>query len=307
MITGGGTLYMPESKMERMRKGSLFAPDDDQAYLTKYLVQVTLPHRQPTDSPDFWERKNGRYSICITPGSLNVNGVRRKLGYPAGAIPRLILLWMNREVVRHGERKLCLGNSLSVFMENIGLNSRNGSLKSARSDRKRLHEQMMNLFRSQIEFSLSESNHTAWKDFNVAPQGEVWWDFYSEGEYLFDSWIELGEHFYQALLQGPVPLSTQALRELKGSSLELDLYSWAVYATYIAMTRREPFRITWTRLHHNLGADYARERDFKRKATAALKKISTVYPDLRLDEEGDNLIVKPSLTPIKPRIRSLQA
>ena len=46
--------------------------------------------------------------------------------------------------------------------------------------------------------------------------------------------------------------------ELKGSSLELDLYSWAVYATYIAMTRREPFRITWTRLHQNLGADYTR-------------------------------------------------
>lgn len=297
----------PGTKMEKLQKRSLFAPDDDQAYLTKFLVQVTLPHRQPVDNPDFWERKNGRYSICITPGSMTEGGVRKRLGYPAGAIPRLILLWMNREVVRHGDRKLCLGNSLSVFMENIGLNARNGSINSVRSDRKRLHKQMMNLFRSQIEFSLSDCNHTAWKDFNVAPQGEVWWDFYSEGEYLFDSWIELGEHFYEALLQGPVPLSTHALRELKGSSLELDLYSWSVYATFTAMKRRHPFRISWARLHQNLGADYSRERDFKRKATLALKKIAKVYPELRLDEEGDDLIVKPSLTPIKPRIQRIQA
>ena len=229
------------------RQQQLFKPDGDQAYLTKFLVQVTLPHRQPRNSPDFWERKNGKYSICITPGTTVVNNVRKRLGYPAGSIPRLILFWMNREVVRRGEKKLCLGNSLSVFMETIGLNPRNGSLNSARSDRKRLHTQMMNLFRSQIEFSLSNDTRTAWKDFKVAAQGEVWWDFYSDGEYLFDSWIELGEHFYDALLEGPVPLSTNALRELKGSSLELDLYSWSVYATFNAMKRCEPFRISWNR------------------------------------------------------------
>lgn len=279
----------------------LFQPEDDQAYLTKFLVQVTLPHRQPRNNPEFWERKNGKYSIFISPGFDVVQGQRTKLKYPAGSIPRLLLFWMNREVVRSGERKVQLGPSLSSFMSAIGLNPRNGSFKSLRSDRKRLKDQMTSLFRSQIQFTLSDEHRSAWKDYNVTSKGEIWWDFYSDGEYLFDSWIELGEHFYEALLQGPVPLSTNALRELKGSSLELDLYSWSAYATFTAMKRGEPFRISWKRLHQNLGADYTRVRDFKKKATSAFKKILTVYPSLRLDEEGDDLLVRPSFTPIRER------
>ena len=162
---------------------------------------------------------------------------------------------------------------------------------------------MQNLFKSQIEFSLDTENSSAWQDFKVTTKGEVWWDFYSDGDYLFDSWVELGEHFFEALLKGPVPLSTRALRELKNSSLALDLYSWSAYATFTAMKRGEPFRITWAKLHQNLGADYSRVRDFKKWASLALEKVVEVYPELRLEERGDELWVKPSFPSVKQRTR----
>lgn len=279
-------------------------PGDDQAYLTKLLVQVTLPHRQPNGAPDIWERRNGSYSLSIRPGYVRTPQGMKKLGYPAGSIPRLILLWMTRETLLKGERRLHLGNSLPSFMEAIGLNPYNGSINSLRSDRKRLHEQMTNLFRSQIWFDYQDEHKDAWQDLSVTSQGEIWWDFYSDGAYLFDSWVDLGEHFYKALLKAPVPLKMSALRNLKSSSLSLDLYAWSAYSAYTASKRGEPFRITWEKLHENLGADYARACDFKKKAIKSFQKILKEYPELRLEDNGEELFVYSSLTPIRPKVRT---
>lgn len=271
--------------------------------MTKFLIQVTLPHRQPSGDPEAWSRRNGNYSLMIRPGLLEKpDGTFQRLGYPSGSIPRLLLLWLTREVVRKRQRRIELGNSLPAFMQTIGLNPDNGSLQSIRSDRKRLHDQMIRLFQSQIRFSFLDEKRLAWKDLSVTSTGEVWWDFHSDATYLFDSWIELGEYFYEALVAAPVPLCMKALQSLKNSSLSLDLYAWCVYATYTASKRGEPFEISWARLHQNLGADYGRVRDFKKKAIASFKAIQNVYPQLRLEDDEIGLTVRTSFTPIRPKV-----
>ncbi len=276
---------------------------EDRAYMTKFLIQVTLPHRQPSGDPIAWSRRNGSFSLMIRPGVITLkDGGLQQRPYPSGSIPRLLLLWITREVVLRGERRLQLGTSLPCFMKSIGLNPDNGSLRSIRSDRKRLHEQMTNLFQSQIRFAFQDEQCYAWQDLSVTSRGQIWWDFYSDEGCLFDSWIDLGEHFYEALLQAPVPMSMRALRELKNSSLSLDLYAWCVYATFTASKRGEPFRISWARLHQNLGADYQRVRKFKEKAVLSLKAIAKVYPDLRLEEDEIGITIRSSMTPVKPRI-----
>ena len=168
---------------------------DDRAFITKFLVQVTLPHRQPRGNPEAWQRRNGNFSLTIRPGLIQSKSGYERLGYPSGSIPRLLLLWMTREVLRKRSRRIQLGHSLPSFMEKLGLNPHNGSLRSIRSDRKRLQTQMNNLFRSQIMFGYVDPDRQAWRDLSVTTQGEIWWDFYSDGLVLFDSWVELGEHF----------------------------------------------------------------------------------------------------------------
>lgn len=283
-----------------------FRPDpEDRAYMTKFLIQVTLPHRQPAGAPEAWSRRNGSFSLVIRPGLKELrDGSFQRLPYPSGSIPRLLLLWITRESVRTGDRRLKLGNSLPSFMKKLGLNPGNGSLRSLRSDRKRLHDQMTNLFQSQIRFAFQSEDCHAWQDLSVTSKGKIWWDFYADENCLclFDSWIELGEHFFNALLEAPVPLSMRALRELKGSSLGLDLYAWSVYATFTASKRGEPFEISWARLHQNLGADYSRIRDFKAKAAASLREVQKVYPELRLEESGDGVLIRSSFTPVRPQI-----
>lgn len=278
---------------------------DDRAYLTKFLIQVTLPHRQPSGEPEAWSRRNGSYSLTIRPGLKTLkDGTFERMPFPSGCIPRLLLLWLTRQAVLTGERRLKLGNSLPSFMKAIGLNPDNGSLKSLRSDRKRLHDQMNNLFQSQIRFAFQDEQSYAWQDLSVSSRGRIWWDFYSDESCLFDSWIDLGEQFFEAIVKAPVPLSMRALQALKGSSLSLDLYAWCVYATYTASKRGEPFQISWAKLHEHLGAEYQRVRKFKEKATISLKAIEQVFPELRLEDGGDNLLVKASFTPIQPRLSS---
>lgn len=275
---------------------------EDRAYMTKFLIQVTLPHRQPSGNPEVWYRKNGSYSLMIRPGLRQVKDSYERLPYPSGSIPRLLLLWITREAVLKRQRRIELGSSLPAFMKAIGLNPDNGSLKSLRSDRRRLQDQMTNLFQSQIRFDYQDEEGHAWQDLSVTSKGKIWWDFHTNESYLFDSWVELGEHFYEALIQAPVPLSMQALQSLKNSSLSLDLYSLCVYATYTASKRGEPFGSSWARLHRNLGADYSRVRDFRKKAVASLQAIQKVYPDLRLEEDETGVLIRSSFTPVRPRV-----
>jgi hypothetical protein len=201
--------------------------DQDKAFLTRQLVQVTLPHSNPGDLP-VWGRTNGNMSLIIRPG-----WDRKKdqpVGIPYGTIPRLLLLWITTEALRTGSRRIELGESLASFMRQLGLAPHTGGGK--RGDAQRLREQMERLFRATISFEITQdlgSKHgKRWIDMQVAPKGELWWDLKnSEQSKLFGSWIELGEDFYNAMVSAPVPLDVRALMALKSSSLALDIYAWA--------------------------------------------------------------------------------
>jgi hypothetical protein len=55
----------------------------DIACMARELVQVTLPHRNPGDVPE-WARSNGNLTLSIRPGwaADQKTGERRPIGYP---------------------------------------------------------------------------------------------------------------------------------------------------------------------------------------------------------------------------------
>lgn len=94
---------------------------DDQAYMARQLVQATLPYSDPGQVPT-WSRRNGYYTLSIQPGYDADNAC---IGYPYGAVPRLMLFWITREALiakKNGDgRRIHLGRSLSQFMLDIGM------------------------------------------------------------------------------------------------------------------------------------------------------------------------------------------
>jgi hypothetical protein len=273
----------------------------DAAYLPRELVQVTLPHKNPGEVQQ-WKRSNGNLTVGIQPGQDFETG--KTYGYPYGTIPRLLLFWITTEAVRTKLRRLELGSSLSAFMAELGLNNANGGTGAKRSDARRLRDQMERLFRARMTFqATSDSNRRTWLDMQVAPKGELWWSLRQPDQAaLWGSWIELGEDFFAAITAYPVPADMRALRALKRSPLALDLYAWLSYEAYRAHSSGKARFENWTQLHDHLGGEYARISNFRSKAKAALRKIKTVYPGLKLGDRQGGIEVLPESWPaIQPR------
>lgn len=259
--------------------------------MARQLVQATLPHRNPGDDVHVWTRTNGNLTLSVQPGIEK----GKSLGLPYGSIPRLLLFWITTEAIRTQNRRLDLGNTLTDFLEQLDLNRTGGK----RGDITRLRRQMKRLFMSRISFEYTDDHADRWLSMEVAPEGELWWDYRDPQKgSLFDSWIELGEKFFKAVTAAPVPIDVRALKALKQSPLALDLYAWATYTTYGVSKSGKPRSVSWELLHKQFGGDYNEIKEFNRKARAAFTKIQTVYPELRIEFVRGGLAVQPGRTAV---------
>lgn len=276
---------LPSRKQQQLLDAAVMVrqdqPDDrDLAFVARQLVQCTMPHRDP-GKVEVWQRRNGALTLVIRPGwDIRKN---KDTGYPYGSIPRLLMYWITTEAKRTSSPRLTLGRSLAKFMGEVGLNSRNGT--GIGSDRQRLHSQMERLFQARISFHQTlgypGGNGTRWLNMDVTAAGELWWNPNRPmQDSLWESWIELGDKFFEAITQSTVPIDTRALKALKQSPLQLDLYGWAAYMADRVNRKREPCTVSWIGLVSQLGCDYDLKRmdNVKRKIKAAFTKVATVFP-----------------------------
>lgn len=100
-------------------------------YMTRALVQATMPHKKPKTNE--FTRTNGNFTLSIIAPS--------NIGIPYGSIPRLLMAWITTEAVHTKNRELILGKNLSKFMEKLGVvptGGRWGSIHRLRNQTKKL-------------------------------------------------------------------------------------------------------------------------------------------------------------------------
>lgn len=281
-------------------RGQPSALMDQIAHMPTPLIQCTLPHSDP-GNVDVWERENGGLILTMRRGW---NRTERKfIGYPYGVIPRLLIFWLSAEVYRVQKRRIELSDTITGFMRELGLNP---ASTGKRGDAKRLQDQMERLFRAAISFedrtSLNLLRGVSWVDTQIAPKGELWWSHKDpEQPSLVGSWIELSEDCYDLLLDSRAPLDMRALKALRKSPLQLDLYAWFSLRSFTAMKSGNYPLVSWEDLMRQMGCDYAQVWDFKRKVLQALPKIELVYPKLSVavTDEGISFL-KGTLPAIDP-------
>ena len=305
MSTGLRRLNKLAAVAERAKLDPTYA--HDRGFVTRELVLATLPHRSPRRDasgalPPEWSRTNGNYTLSIRPGYQTnpATGAREPVGYPFGTIPRLILLWMNTEVVRSRSRTLRLGRTLRDFMLSVGLSPATGG--GRRSDATRLKDQMNRLFRSTVSFEYSTESVTSYSNLLIADRATIFWSpKHADQTTLWESEVVLSQRFYEALLSAPVPVVTEAIRALKNSPLALDLYVWASYMTFRATKQRRGYSVSWRKLSRQFGADYSDERNFQRAARKHLRRIGLVFPALQLRYCHGGIELRPGLPAVPPR------
>ncbi|POZ49657.1 replication protein RepA [Methylovulum psychrotolerans] len=272
------------------------ASSNDVAFMNKSLVQANLPHSKPKS--DVWVRKNGNLSLVVQAG-LDENG--ESYGLPYGTLPRLGLLLLITKAVKAKSRRIELGNTLNDFIRELGLNPNTGGGK--RGDAKRVIEQMNRLFNARFSFieavtDLKGNTGKRRLNMEVAPKTELWWDIKkTEQGSLFESWIELGEDFFNAITATPVPLDFRAAVALKQSPLALDIYILLCYEAFRASKSGKSRFIPWASLHEQMGGSYSDVKDFKRKFKQALRKVRSVAPTIQINEENGGIRIIPDSLP----------
>lgn len=254
-------------------------------YMARALVQATMPHRKFVGNE--FSRKNGAYTLSILAPS--------KVGLPYGTIPRLLMAWITTEALRTKQRDLILGDSLSQFMEKLGLIPTGGRWGTIT----RLREQSKRLFTSTISCSYENKNLSAEIGFRVADRHMLWWDPRSSEQMdLWQSSVCLTEGFFNEIVKNPVPINMAALKALKRSPMALDIYCWLTHRmSYL----KKPTEISWAVLEKQFGADYKETRLFKWKFINQIKNVLLVYPEANIELMEKGLCLKPG----KPHIPKL--
>ena len=264
--------------------------DPELGFMARLLALCSLPRTDPKNRHQY-KRVNGPYKLVM------LAGADSKLPY--GNIPRLLLAWVSTEAVRTQSRVLVLGDSLSAFMRQIGLESSSGG------DRIRLRNQMKRLFKASVSLTYEDEYHEQFITSPIADRGEFWWNpKRPDDRTLWESKIELGEKFFEEVIRHPVPLDMNTLKTLKRSSLGLDLYLWLTYRTF---GLKSQMRLSWPMLYRQFGANPTKADDanivnrFRTECLRELKKIKTAWRTLNCTTAQGVLVVGPS----NPRILRL--
>ena len=99
--------------------------DDDRAYMHSIMCQVGLP-RSKVEGTSF-ERYSGGAGLLIEAGKLWDGKQFVQQPIPYGAMPRLMLAWMNTYAVRFNTPEIPVGDSASEFLRMLGKNPNGGT------------------------------------------------------------------------------------------------------------------------------------------------------------------------------------
>ena len=96
---------------------------------------------------------------------------------------------------------------------------------------------MKRLFGCTVTMIYEDENVDATVNAVIADSTVFWWNKPDQPS-LWESKIELGEKFYNEIVNHPVPIEMNTLTALKRSTLGLDLYLWMVYRTFTSPRSR---------------------------------------------------------------------
>jgi len=315
-----GVLLRPASKIPagpptRAQNRLLDAVDDiyggdpaELRYLHIVLAQCGLPYREPEAGVQFYEKRNGRTSLILTPGVLLDPKTRKPTmqGIPYGAKPRLLMIHLCTEAKLRKSPEVEIADSMSAFMHDLGLGvtgGKNGSIGRFKEQLSRLAATRMQLL-FQDDEKVSMVNATS-----PISRYDVWFPRSPNQRMLWPTTVTLSNEFYESLMgQNALPLDARAIRALQQSAMALDVYTWLAHRLR-RVPRNRPAPISWFALQTQFGPEYNDRYKFRQDFKEAVTKVLAVYPGARVDlpHNSGTLTLRHSPPPVPSRSRTLSA
>jgi len=121
-------------------------------------------------------------------------------------------------------------------------------------------------------------------------EAQLWWDE-PEGRVGEGSSLVLSSVLFHSILERSAPLATQAIKRLRKSPMDLDVYAWLVHRLFHL---HKPSMVSWQQLSEQFGHNYRERRTFRRFFLDSLKRVAAVYPEAKLKVSDAGVLLLPS-------------
>lgn len=271
---------------------------DDVQFMHSNMCQVGLPRSRVAGNQ--FERHSGGVALLVEAGQLWDGKKFVQQPIPYGAMPRLMLAWMNTHAVRFKTPVVPIGDSASEFLRMLGKNTSGGKRGTFTTFRKQI--QALSACRLTLGYNVDGRPHT----FAGAPiqQFDAWLPNCGEvGQLpLWPGSITFSSDYFKALSEHAVPFDFRALLALQGSALAMDIYFWL--AERLHRIHGRPVVLHWIKLREQFGQEYKGkdpDKDFKKKFLLALRSVLTVYPKAKVTIVKGGILLQSSPPPIPYR------
>jgi hypothetical protein len=247
------------------------------------LIQCSFPHADPKDATTF-TRKNGWLELTL--GTTRPEG-----GLPYGVPARLLTIYCTSEAVRTNSPEIYLGDSVHDFLRRLDVPITRG----ARGSLSVYANQLLRLIRSTLTIDENIRDGAGRSGLHIrqalfVEEAQLWWDE-PEGRVGNGSSLVLSSVLFHSILERSAPLATSAIKQLRKSPMDLDVYAWLVHRLF-HLSR--PSMVSWDQLSQQFGHSYREPRTFRRFFLDSLKRVSSVYPDAKLKVSDAGILLMPS-------------
>jgi hypothetical protein len=247
------------------------------------LIQCSFPHADPKDATTF-TRRNGWLELTL-------GTTRPDAGLPYGVPARLLTIYCTSEAVRTNSPEIYLGDSVHDFLRRLDVPITRG----ARGSLSVYANQLLRLIRSTLTIDENIKDGAGRAGLHIrqalfVEEAQLWWDE-PEGKVGNGSSLVLSSVLFHSILERSAPLATHAIKRLRKSPMDLDVYAWLVHRLFHL---NKPSMVSWSQLSEQFGHNYREPRTFRRFFLDSLKRVSAVYPEAKLNVGASGVLLLPS-------------
>ena len=256
------------------------------------LIQCSFPHADPKDATKF-TRKNGWLELTL--GTTHPD-----TGLPYGVPARLLTIYCTSEAVRTNSPEIYLGDSVHDFLRRLDVPITRG----ARGSLSVYANQLLRLIHSTLSIDENIRDGAGRQGLHMrqalfVEEARLWWDDPEQpknrkgaGRSIGNgSSLMLSSVLFHSILERSAPLATSAIKQLRKSPMDLDVYAWLVHRLFHLS---KPSMVSWEQLSNQFGHNYGLPRKFRHFFLDSLKRVSAVYPEAKLQISESGVLLLPS-------------
>lgn len=214
------------------------------------LIQCSFPHADPGNVSSF-TRRNGWLELTL-------GTTRPETGLPYGVPARLLTIYCASEAMRTRSPEIFLGKSVHDFLRLLDIPITRG----ARGSLTVYTNQLLRLVHStlSIDENIQDAKGRAGLHIRQAlfvDEAQLWWDDSASGgrgnnrsTIGMGSSLVLSHVLFDSILERSAPLATNAIKQLRKSPMDLDVYAWLVHRLF---TLGKPSMVSWEQLGGQFG------------------------------------------------------